>query len=224
ISAKGRLVRRDFGGGDTVALGTATIGVPFEAARPDFTLGPQSHDKVRQGTVGVTYAAQWQGVGEISGGLQKTFYRRDIEQPNVPLGISRNNPWLYNGTIAAFITNKLTLYASYTRGLEESGVAPDNASNPNEALPASLTEQLDAGLRYRITPNLTMIAGVFEVSKPYFDRNAANLFTQVGSLRHRGVEFSLSGSPVDGLTVVAGAVLLEARVSGFTVDQGIIGE
>ena len=46
----------------------------------------------------------------------------------------------------------------------------------------------------------------------------------VGDLSHKGVEFSLTGKPFTGLTVVAGAVFLKARVSGLTVDQGIIGK
>ena len=69
-----------------------------------------------------------------------------------------------------------------------------------------------------------MVAGVFEVKKPYFDRDSANVFTRVGSLRHRGVEMSVAGAPIEGLKVVAGAVLLQARVSGTTVDLGLIGE
>ena len=98
-----------------------------------------------------------------------------------------------------------------------------SASNAGEAQPASLTEQIDAGLRYAFRPGLTLVAGVFEVSKPYFDRDAANFFTRVGALRHRGVEMSLSGQPIEGLKVVVGTQLLQARVSGFTVDQGLIG-
>ena len=223
LSAKGRLVKRLFGGEDTVSFGTATIGVPISVPEPTFNLGPQSRDKVRHGTLGASYVARWQGVGEVSVGLQKSFYRRTVDQPGLALALSRKNPWLYNGTIAAYVGDDLTLYASYARGLEESGIAPENASNPGEALPASLTEQVDAGLRYRISPRITLVGGVFEVSKPYFDRNAANLFTRVGSLRHRGVELSLSGQPMEGLKIVAGAMLLQARVSGSTVDRGLIG-
>ena len=117
----------------------------------------------------------------------------------------------------------MTFYASYTRGLEDSGIAPESAANPGEALAASLTEQVDAGLRYKITPYITFVAGVFDVSKPYFDRDTSNVFARVGSLRHRGVEMSLSGQPLEGLKVVAGAVLLQARVSGTIVDLGLIG-
>jgi iron complex outermembrane receptor protein len=42
-------------------------------------------------------------------------------------------------------------------------------------------------------------------------------------VRHRGIELSLAGQLVEGLSVVAGAVLLDADVSGEAVDLGIIG-
>ncbi len=223
LSAKGRLVSRTFGGDDTVSLGTAMLGVPLSIPKPVFNLGPQSLDKVRQGTLGISHVTLWPGIGEISAGVQKSFYRRAVDQPRLPLAISRLSPWLYNGTVAAYLNQDLTVYAAYTRGLEESGIAPQNASNPGEALPASLTEQVDAGVRYRLASDIVLLAGVFDVRKPYFDRDAANLFTRVGSLRHRGIELSLSGKPIEGLTVVAGAVLLRARVGGSTVDRGLIG-
>lgn len=45
----------------------------------------------------------------------------------------------------------------------------------------------------------------------------------MGAVRHRGVEMSLTGSPVEGLTLVAGAVLMQPRVTGEPVAQGRIG-
>lgn len=223
FAARGRLVDRAFGGDQTISLGPAMIGVPVHMAKPAFTLGPQSKDEVRQGTFGASYVAQWVGIGEISAGLQKSSYRRAVSQPGLPLAVSKLSPWLYNGTVAATVNDDVSVFASYTRGLEESGIAPLNASNPGEALPASLTEQVDAGVRYRVAPGITLMAGVFEVKKPYFDRDAANLFTQVGALSHRGLEMSLSGEPIKGLKIVAGGLLLKARVSGSTVDRGLIG-
>ena len=225
ISAKGRAGKRTFGGGDTLSFGTAVIGVAIPFTTPTgFNFGTQSRDKIRHGTTGVTYVGQWAGVGEVSAGVQKTFYRRTVDQFGPTLTTTRNNPWLYNGTLAIEGGENLTFYASYTRGLEDSGIAPESAANPGEALAASLTEQIDAGLRYKITPDITLVAGVFEVKKPYFDRDTSNVFARVGSLRHRGVEMSLSGQPLEGLKVVAGAVLLQARVSGTTVDLGLIGD
>jgi iron complex outermembrane recepter protein len=225
FSAKGRSGKRTFGGDDTISVGLHPIGQRISIPRPTgFVLGPQSRDKVRHGQVGVSYVGQWSGVGELSVGVQKAFYRRTVDQFGPTLTDTRTNPWLYNATLAAQATEALTFYASYTRGLEDAGVAPESAANPGEALAASLTEQIDAGVRYRISPKVTLVAGVFQVDKPFFTRDAANVFARLGSLTHRGVEVSLSGNPIEGLTVVSGAVLLQARVKGAAVAQGLVAE
>ncbi len=223
FSTKGREVKRVFGGGGGAVLGPATFGVDTPRPEPTFTLAPTSRDKSRQISPGISYIGYWPKVGDVSFGLQKSFYKRDVTQPNRPLASTTSSPWLYNGTVTLFATDALAFYTSFTRGLEESGIAPENASNRGEALAASLTKQVDGGIRYRLTPHVTLLAGVFEVSKPYFDRDPANLFTSVGDVRHRGIEVSLAGQPVPELTVVAGVMLLQARVSGSTVDRGLIG-
>ncbi len=223
FSAKGRDVARVFGGGTGAALGPIIFGVETPRPEPTFAFGPTSDDHARQISPGISYIGQWRDVGDISFGVQKSFYTRDVTQPTLPLASTTSSPWLYNGTVTFFATNKLALYSSFTRGLEESGIAPENAVNRGEALPASLTKQIDGGIRYRVTSGLTLLAGVFEVSKPYFDRDPANLFTAVGDIRHRGIEISLAGQPVPSLTVVAGVMLLQPRISGSTVDRGLIG-
>lgn len=223
VSVKGRDVERVFGGGVGTALGPATLGVYTLRPEPAFVFGPSSRDKARQISPGISYVGAWSGIGEVSVGVQKSFYRRDVTQPNLPLAKTTSSPWIYNGTVTFYATEALAFYSSFTRGLEESGIAPENASNRGEALSASLTRQVDAGIRYRIMPRLTLLAGVFEVSKPYFDLDTVNLFTTVGDIRHRGVEVSLAGQPVSDLTVVAGVMLLQPRVSGSTVDRGLIG-
>jgi iron complex outermembrane receptor protein len=223
FSAKGRASKRTFGGDDTISVGQHPIGQRISIPQPTgFVFGPESRDKVRHGQAGVSYVGQWSGVGEISAGIQKAFYRRTVDQFGPTLTDTRTNPWLYNATLALQGTETLTFYASYTRGLEDAGVAPESAANPGEALAASLTEQIDAGFRYRISPKLTLVAGVFQVDKPFFTRDATNVFARLGSLTHRGVEVSLSGNPIEGLTVVSGAVLLQARVKGAAVTQGLV--
>ncbi len=223
LSTKGRNVERVFGGGAGASLGAATFGIYTPLPEPRFTFGASSHDKARQISPGLSYIGSWPRVGDLSFGIQKSFYTRDVAQPNLPLASTKSTPWLYNGTVTLYATDALAFYSSFTRGLEESGIAPENASNRGEALPASMTKQVDGGLRWRISPRLTLLAGVFEVSKPYFDRDPGNLFTDVGDVRHRGVEISLAGQPVSNLTIVAGVMLLQARVSGSTVDRGLIG-
>lgn len=151
--------------------------------------------------------------------------RRSIpsRSPGRPVLRTKDSPWLYNGTVALHLTDRLVAYAGYTRGLEDSASAPSDAVNRNSAPPALRTSQRDAGIRYAIMPGLGFVAGLFDVRKPYFNIDPDRLYRELGTVRHRGVELSLAGQPIAGLSIVAGAVFLDAQVSGEAVDLGIIG-
>ena len=223
VAVRARDTDRIFGGGTTISFGPTTIGVNQPRTEPNYVLGVPDRDLVKQITPGVSYVGQWANIGEFSVGLQKSFYRRAFGKLGASTTTTNSQPWLYNGTLTYYATPKLAFYGGYTRGLEEFGNAPANAANGGAPLPAQLTQQLDGGVRYTIVPGINLMAGVFEVKKPYFDRDATNIYTVVGDLRHRGAEVSLTGKPFEGLTVVIGAVLLKARVSGLPVEQGLIG-
>ncbi len=70
---------------------------------------------------------------------------------------------------------------------------------------------------------LQATVGVFDVRKPYFNLDGANLYRRLGEVRHRGVEGSLSGNVTPFASIVAGAVLLDPRVTGAPVADGTIG-
>ncbi|UVO54592.1 TonB-dependent receptor domain-containing protein [Sphingomonas sp. SUN039] len=144
--------------------------------------------------------------------------------PAVVVPPTSDSPWLFSATGALNLTPGLAVYAGYTRGLEESPVAPQNAVNIGEAPPAIRTEQKDAGVRWRISPGVTAIVGVLDIAKPYFNLDAANRFRQLGMVRHRGVELSVAGQIAPGLNIVAGNIFLDATVSGDLVDRGLIGK
>jgi iron complex outermembrane recepter protein len=222
MGVRGRQTYRLFGGSDTVSYGPVKLGEYIPRPEPSFHYGVRDTDDVTQIMPGVSYVGQWAGVGEVSVGLQKAFYDRAFGKENAVTTSARSRPWLYNGTLAYYATPDLAFYAGYTRGLEEFGTAPENALNRGQPMPAAVTKQFDAGLRYRIAPGLSFVAGVFEVTKPYFDRDTTNLYTVVGGLSHRGIELSFTGRLMPGLNVVAGAMLLKPRVSGLSVDRGLI--
>jgi len=225
VALRGRDLDRRVGGADTKYLGRAFSGVRMQRIPEEtFALGPQTEAQTRQGTAGLSYAAHWPRVGAVSLGVQKTHYARDTQPPGLPPASSRAQPWLYNASANVLVTRRLAAYGSYTRGLEETGVAPMTAVNNGEAMPAATTQQVDAGLRFAVTPLLNVVAGVFQVEKPYYAINAANIFGPSGDVRHRGFEFSVAGRLLEGLTVVGGAVLLEPRVSGEALSQGLIGK
>lgn len=222
-SARGRHRRDRYDGSDSIDLGPTAIGRPVAPLGPDFTFTEQSLDRVRQWTGGVAYEGRWKDVGEVSFGIQKTDYTKRIAQPGLPVAESKATPFLFNVAGAVNLSDTLVAYAGYTRGLEESGVAPENAANRNEALPAIRTSQRDAGLRWAIRPDLKLIAGLFDVRKPYFNLDEANVFTLLGDVKHQGIEASLAGKLTPRLDIVAGAVLLRARVTGEGVELGRVG-
>src|SRR5205085_4876314 len=178
--------------------------------------------KVRQFSGGIAYHGLWPGVGEVSVGAQKTRYRKTVTQPGAQAIVTRADPWLWNGTVAVNLLRGIVAYAGYTRGLEDSAVAPEIAVNRSQAPPALKTSQRDFGLRYAFGP-MRLVIGGFDVRKPYFNLDPALVYRQLGTVRHRGVEISLAGEPLKGLNLVAGAVLMKPRVAGPAVDLGLIG-
>ncbi|MEZ0472814.1 TonB-dependent siderophore receptor [Luteimonas salinilitoris] len=215
---------RRYGGTDVIDLGRSYIGDIIDVPEPVYDFGPQTHDTVRQWTAGLAYEGRWLDVGELSAGIQRSDYRKTIDQPGLPRAETGATPWLFNATIAGYLSERLAVYAGYTRGLEESGVAPQIASNRNAALPAILTTQHDAGFRYRFTDRLRLVAGVFDVRKPYFSLDETDLYRELGEVRSRGFEASLSGGLGKNLDVVIGAVLMRPRVHGEDVDADRVGE
>jgi iron complex outermembrane receptor protein len=223
LMTRGRIRDRRYGGGQRFDFGLGRIDEPVDAPEPPLTLGPQTTDQVRQLTAGLGYEGRWRGVGELSLGIQRTFYEKSVVRPSGALPVSKSSPWLFNGTVSVIASRDLVFYAGYTKGLEESPVAPEIAVNRGEAPPAIITEQKDAGFRLNLNQALRLVAGVFDVRKPYFALDPDRLFRELGEVRNRGVEMSLAGQITPRLSIVLGAVFLKARVSGDQVNSGLIG-
>ncbi len=224
LSARGRRKLNDYGGYHVAELGDAAIGVPDPRAEPVRTFGGLTEDRVRQTSYAAGYEMRWPGVGELNLGLTRTDYRKTVTQPGQAAEARRDRPWLWNAALAITPTDRLTLYGATTRGLEESGTAPGNAANRNEALPALRTRQKEVGLRYAFAGGIRLVSALFDIRKPYFEIDSRDgVYRTLGTVIHRGAEFSLSGEPIAGLSLVAGAVLLRPRVTGQAVDEGRLG-
>ena len=223
IAAWARDHRRSFGATDSADLGTGPVDRPAFVPQPHFDFAQATHDHVRQLTVGLAYQGLWKGVGELDLGIEKSRYRKTVTPPTGVLPTSRDAPWLFNASAALQLSTAVSLYSGISRGLEESNVAPSVAVNRNEAPPAIRTRQVDAGFRWALAPHMTLIAGAFRIDKPYYGLDAGRYFRRLGKIRHQGGELSLSGSPIDGLSIVGGAVLLDAAVSGADVASGAVG-
>lgn len=223
LATWGRDQQRRYGATDVKTLSSGIVGVPDAVAQPDFAFGGQTRDRVRQITVGLAYDLAWRGVGNLNLGVQRTGYRKAVVEPGGALPASTASPWLFNVAGSVDIVRGVALYAGLSRGLEESDVAPAVAVNRNQAPPAIRTSQVDAGVRWTVTSGVSLVADLFLIEKPYFGLDAGRVFRDLGRIRHRGAELSLAGSPLKGLSIVAGSVLLDATVSGDDVDAGVVG-
>ncbi len=222
LNLRARSRTRNYGGSDFIDLGPRVPGETVKSPRPEFEFGPQTYDRVDQQTAGLAYELRWGQKAQIGAGLQRTDYEKQVDFPDGQTR-TRDEPWLYNLAAAWALNPTVTFYANYTRGLEESGVAPDAAANRNEALPAIQTRQADAGVSIALGPAFELLAGLFEVAKPYFSLDEQGVFRELGEVTHRGLEFSLTGSVGEQLDLVAGAVLMDPEVSGPEVRSGTVG-
>lgn len=225
-SLRGRDKRRLFGGTQRILLGPSSA---FEAdfrPAPAVVLGPENADHVRQVTYGAGYSLNWSRHGSLEGSVSKIAYRKTVDFADPLRGdvMTRDDPIVWNLSASAILSNRLALYAGYVTGLEEALIAPEIAVNRSESPPAIHTRQIDAGLRFAITPKITLVAGLFSVRKPYYNLDPAQRYRELGVVESRGVELSLTGQVRPGLSVVLGTVLLDPKISGEAVKSGLIGE
>ena len=224
-SLRGRVKDRRFGGSKALSLGPGSILATTGWAQPAFVLGDKNQDHVQQLTGGLAYNLLWNKRLSLDLSIAKSTYRKavDFADPLVADTVTRDRPLLWNVAGSYALTPRLFVYAGYTRGLEEALISPEIATNRSEAPPAIRTSQSEAGLRYGLTPHLSLVAGVFSITKPYYNLDPANRYRQLGTLTNRGVEISLTGQLAPGLNIVGGTLFLDPRISGEAVDSGLIG-
>lgn len=225
LSIRGRSADHAYGGDELLCYGITTLdgGPPAAAGEPCGTpLGPSSLDETRQVDVGAVYEERWRGVGSVGLGVLKSHYRRTTRAPDGASEYSLATPWLANLRFTVDAGHAVTFYGSYLQGLEDSALAPYSATNRGQPPPATRTHQVDGGLRYAPADRLSLVVGAFEIHKVYFNLDATNTYTALGTVRHRGLEGSLAYG-TRGLTVIAGAVWLKPHVDRVLPEPGATG-
>jgi len=190
--------------------------------KPATNFGKVSVGKLRQDSVTLGYIGRWAGVGQVNLGVTRASYKASFRGPLATTG-SSTRPWLYNASVMVQPARHVALYAGYVTGLEDIGSAPENARNRNEQLPATRTRQIDAGIRVDVG-HVQLVASLFEIRKPYFSFDTSGDYTQVGNLRHRGLEVSAAGKLTSRLQILAGAVLMKPEASGPAIKAGLLGK
>ena len=224
LSFRGRKGNRRFGGVQRIALGESSLNSADERPRPVLAFGPDDTDDFGQATLGIGYTMSAPGRFMFDAAISGSRYRKTLTFVSAGLVTSvRDRPVTGSVTGSVNLTRDLAIYGGHVRGFEELAVAPANAANRGAVPPAIRTQQTDLGLRYAVTGALSVVAGVFSITKPYYNLDEEANYRELGSSTNRGVEMSLTGALRPGLTVVLGNVLLDSRISGELVDSGRIG-
>jgi len=213
-----------YGNAITVDVGPQAINQVINAPKPDVRFAPPVHDHVDESWIGFAYQTAWENRLQLSFGVQKVRYHKRAIVPDAAPTALNTTPWLLTGSGTGYLTDMVAIFGSYTQGLEENGIAPSNAANSNQALPATTTRQVDGGVRWKLLPGASLVVDVFDLKKLYFNLDPVNVYRELGKLENRGLEVSLSGNVTEQLDVVAGAVLSEPSVSGDAVRLGIAGD
>jgi iron complex outermembrane receptor protein len=217
-SVRGRKRDRRFGGSSRLLLGPGPGNVFTNEGwdRPDFTTGAKDLDEVRQLVPGISYSGVLRGRGSLDFSVSKNNYKKLVQFASGNRGdiLTRDDSWLWNFSGSVNLTSRLSLYGGISRGMEDAPIAPENAINNSEAPPAIHTRQKELGLRYAVTPGLTLLTGVFEISKPYYNQDQDRFYRRLGTVTNKGVELSLTGKLLPGLSLVGGVLLLDPRITG----------
>ena len=224
FSLRGRNWNGLYGNSVTVDVGPQAINQFVTTPTPHVQFAPLTHDHVDESWIGLAYQTAWRDRLQVNLGVQKARYHKNTIIPGAAPTLLNTTPVLLTGSATGNVTKALAVFGSYTQGLEENGITPSNAINSNQALPATTTRQTDGGVRWKLSPRLSLVADMFDIKKLYFNLDPANVYRQLGGLENRGMELSLSGNVTDRLDVVAGAVLSQPMVSGEAVKLGISGD
>jgi iron complex outermembrane receptor protein len=214
LLARGRDTQAQYGGSDAVDVGPAQVGAGVQVPQPAFSYSARTGDHTQLWSVGGAWRVQWDARGEFAFGVQQETYDKHVATPGLPAAQLEDRPLRIYSTAAAALTPRLTAYAGYTQGLEDSGSAPGTADNRGMILPSARTWQVDTGVRFALTPKLKLIAGIFEIEKPYFNLDTNNIYRQLGLQRARGLELSLSGELAPHLDISAGVLAGEVAIIG----------
>ena len=171
----------------------------------------------------MAYRAQLQSQADFAFGIQRESYTKDVASPTLPDAQLTDRPLRAYGTAALALTDRATAYAGYTQGLEDSGVAASSAENRGAILPDARTWQADTGIRYLLTPRVKLIAGIFEIEKPYFDLDTSDVDRELGRQRAAGLELSVSGQITNNLNLTAAMLWGEVKVIGPNLSAEGVG-
>ncbi|MBL9215031.1 MAG: TonB-dependent siderophore receptor [Opitutaceae bacterium] len=108
-------------------------------------------------------------------------------------------------------TPRSSVYVSYLEGPEQGGIAGLTLANAGELLPPLVSTQWEVGAKAEVLGGVLVQLGLFEIERPSTFIDGSNRLVPNGLARYRGAEIFLSGEITPQVSVVASALLLDAK-------------
>ena len=144
------------------------------------------------------------GAWQFIGGVRRVDYRST--QGATSYNASDTTPM---AAVIYRMRDEVSLYASAAEGLEEGEAAPTGSANEGTRMAPGVSRQKEIGARWRTAGGLLTQAALFDIERPGYYTNTANVFTADGEQRYRGLELSAQGRLLRSLSWQGSAQMLD---------------
>lgn len=119
--------------------------------------------------------------------------------------------WLPNVALVYNVRPNVSMYASYSQGLEHGGVAPIGTVNEHRALEPSKSKQVEVGVKADLRQDLSASVALFQIRKGLEYTDANKYYVRNGEAQNRGLEVALNGRASRELTIGISATALNTQ-------------
>jgi iron complex outermembrane receptor protein len=160
----------------------------------------------------------------LHAGLRYVKLERDqFIEAGLPHAVTEDAFLLPNVALVQGLSRDWNVYASYSQGMENGGIAPFQTTNQNQALSPSRSRQVEFGVKGNVSEALSLSAALFQIRKGLEYTNAANTFVRGGDETHRGLELGAQGKASANLAYSVSLLALNTKQEG-TGDPSIDGK
>ncbi|UZR96577.1 TonB-dependent receptor [Chondrinema litorale] len=160
--------------------------------------------------IGLNYASISQDAGGINTGISTSNFNQHQVTPSIALTFKP--------------LKETSIYLSYMQGLSTGGTAPTTAANALDILSPAVSDQYELGVKSTFS-KIDITAALFDINKvnEYVDPTD-NVYKQDGREVHKGFELTVNGKLIEGLNIVGGFTLMDAKMTRTANNPEIEGK
>lgn len=220
-------VRRDmlYGDGFQGDIGAGNLFNPRPIARPTPVVGPSYlANRTDQASVFAADTITLPGGVQLFGGLRRNTLEVREGRATGPLSKTYDKMATVPSLGVLYKpANTVSVYASYSEGIEQGGTAPSDTVNRNQIMKPLESRQAELGAKLELGTNALLTAALFRIDKGLEYIDAGNVYVQDGSQVHDGAEMTLAGQVGPRLRLIGGVAYLKAGVRE-TSNAALIGK